>query len=64
MAPKHLRMLLLSTALVIGSTPAFAQIRIAVAGPMTGSSATFGDQMKNGAQAAVDAINASGGVLD
>ncbi|WP_262271414.1 branched-chain amino acid ABC transporter substrate-binding protein [Microvirga yunnanensis] len=63
MATKHRRMLLLSTALLIGSAPAFAQIRIAVAGPMTGSSATFGDQMKNGAQAAADAINASGGVL-
>lgn len=35
----------------------------AVAGPMTGPLAAFGDQVKQGAQAAADAINAKGGVL-
>ncbi|MPR12756.1 branched-chain amino acid ABC transporter substrate-binding protein [Microvirga tunisiensis] len=60
---KRAQMLLLSTVILLGATPTFAQIKIAVAGPMTGSSATFGDQMKNGAQAAVDAINEAGGVL-
>lgn len=38
-------------------------IRIAVAGPMTGATAAVGEQMKNGAQAAVDAINSAGGLL-
>lgn len=40
-----------------------AQIKIAVAGPMTGSNATFGAQMKAGADMAVADINKAGGVL-
>jgi branched-chain amino acid transport system substrate-binding protein len=48
--------------MVLG-TPAFADdLNIAVAGPMTGQLATIGDQFKQGAQAAADAINAAGGV--
>ena len=38
-------------------------LSIATAGPMTGEYAAFGDQMKHGAQKAVDDINAKGGVL-
>src|SRR5215813_7166120 len=38
-------------------------INIAVAGPITGEYAAFGDQMKHGAQRAVADINAKGGVL-
>src|SRR5215470_16170731 len=55
--------------LVIGaslalSTAALAQdIPVAVAGPMTGGESAFGRQMKNGAEQAVDDINAAGGVL-
>ncbi|MFZ1107196.1 MAG: branched-chain amino acid ABC transporter substrate-binding protein [Rhodomicrobium sp.] len=47
------------------SPPASAQseIPIAVAGPMTGKEATFGAQFRAGAEAAVAAINAKGGVL-
>ncbi len=46
------------------SAPALAQdIPVAVAGPMTGEYATFGAQMKAGAEAAVADLNASGGVL-
>ncbi|WP_347903662.1 branched-chain amino acid ABC transporter substrate-binding protein [Pseudomonas purpurea] len=43
---------------------AFAQadIKIGVAGPMTGPSAAFGEQYMKGAQAAADAVNAAGGV--
>ena len=51
---------------VMGSTGAFAQgapIRIACAGPLTGSNAAAGDQMKIGAQQAVADFNAAGGVL-
>jgi len=44
------------------STPAFADITIATAGPMTGQYASFGAQMKAGAEQAVEDINAAGGV--
>src|SRR5579885_2944328 len=51
-------------ALLIGMAPAArAQIKIAVVGPITGSNATFGTQMKEGAEQAVADINAKGGVL-
>ena len=38
-------------------------ISVGVAGPMTGQYASFGTQLKNGAEAAVADINAAGGVL-
>ncbi|WP_048644951.1 branched-chain amino acid ABC transporter substrate-binding protein [Nitratireductor soli] len=41
---------------------AWADITIAVAGPMTGQYASFGEQMKAGAEQAVADINAAGGV--
>ena len=50
-------------ALALGSGAAQADIPIALVGPMTGSNATFGEQLKKGAQQAVDDINALGGVL-
>ncbi|MFB9262238.1 branched-chain amino acid ABC transporter substrate-binding protein [Bradyrhizobium erythrophlei] len=55
--------LALGASLVL-STAAFAEdITIAVAGPITGGESAFGRQMKNGAEMAVEQINASGGVL-
>ncbi|MBK1662504.1 branched-chain amino acid ABC transporter substrate-binding protein [Paracraurococcus ruber] len=52
---------------VIGAGDAFAQgtgpIRIACAGPLTGSNAAAGDQMKVGATQAVADLNAAGGLL-
>ena len=45
------------------STPRSTEIVIAVAGPMTGQYATFGEQMRRGAQQAVNDINAAGGIL-
>lgn len=46
------------------ASPAVAQdILVATAGPMTGQYASFGAQMKAGAEAAVADINAAGGVL-
>jgi branched-chain amino acid transport system substrate-binding protein len=39
-----------------------AEILIGVAGPMSGQNAGFGEQMKRGAQAAVDQINQDGGI--
>jgi len=51
-------------ALALGAPAAFAEdITFAVVGPMTGQLANIGDQFKHGAQAAVDAINAKGGVM-
>ena len=44
------------------SSPALADILIATAGPMTGQYASFGAQMKAGAEQAVEDINAAGGV--
>ena len=40
-----------------------ADLQIGVAGPLTGSNAAAGDQMKIGAQQAVEDINKAGGVL-
>jgi len=37
-------------------------VKIGVAGPMTGPVAKFGEQLARGAKAAVDAINAAGGI--
>lgn len=57
--------LLASVAAVAGmamSTAAFADIVIATAGPMTGQYASFGAQMKAGAEQAVADINAAGGI--
>jgi branched-chain amino acid transport system substrate-binding protein len=42
---------------------ASAQIKLGVAGPITGGSAAFGAQLKNGVEQAVADINASGGIL-
>ncbi|MEI9428825.1 branched-chain amino acid ABC transporter substrate-binding protein [Mesorhizobium sp. Cs1299R1N3] len=60
------RMSILSAAIfgLMMSVPvAFADdITVSVVGPMTGQLATIGDQFKQGAQAAADAINAAGGV--
>ncbi|MGF6312729.1 branched-chain amino acid transport system substrate-binding protein [Bradyrhizobium sp. i1.8.4] len=51
-------------ALIVLSTGALAEdITIAVAGPITGGESAFGRQMKNGAEMAVEQINASGGAL-
>lgn len=54
----------LGTAAAFASTPATAQdIAVATAGPITGQYASFGEQMKRGAEQAVVDINAAGGVL-
>ncbi len=59
------RLALLATAatMVIGATAAQAQIQIGTAGPMTGQYASFGEQMRAGAERAVADLNAAGGVL-
>ncbi len=58
---------LLVTAAVVGlafsATAANADLKIAVVGPMTGQYASFGAQMKAGAEQAVADLNAKGGVM-
>ena len=59
------KMLLTGVALGLGlafSGAANAQIKIGVAGPITGPNAAFGAQLKNGVEQAVEDINAAGGV--
>jgi branched-chain amino acid transport system substrate-binding protein len=54
----------LATGLAIAATTyAQAQVKLAVGGPITGGSAAFGAQLKNGVEQAVEDINAAGGIL-
>src|SRR5215211_9089435 len=48
---------------VTGASTASAQIRLGVGGPITGGSAAFGAQLKQGVEQAVEDINAAGGIL-
>ncbi len=63
------RRLLLATTLAVPAAPSILRaqgsgpIRIATAGPMTGSNAAAGDQMRKGAEQVVTDLNAAGGVL-
>jgi branched-chain amino acid transport system substrate-binding protein len=58
------RSVILAAALALTAGVAKAQdIPIAVVGPITGSNAALGEQMKRGAEMAVADINAKGGVL-
>jgi branched-chain amino acid transport system substrate-binding protein len=55
--------LALGAGLALTGAAAAQDITVGVAGPMTGGEATFGRQMKNGAEQAIADINAAGGVL-
>ena len=55
--------LALSAGLAFAGTASAQDITVGVAGPMTGAEASFGTQLKNGAEAAIADINAAGGVL-
>src|SRR6201987_4576190 len=58
------RSVILAAALALTAGLAKAQdVKIAVVGPITGSNAALGEQMKRGAEMAVKDINAKGGVL-
>jgi branched-chain amino acid transport system substrate-binding protein len=54
--------LALGFAMALGGT-ATAEVKLAVAGPITGPSAATGAQMKNGVEQAAADINAAGGIL-
>jgi branched-chain amino acid transport system substrate-binding protein len=60
------RWLMLGLACGLGlafADPAAAQVKLGVAGPLTGGSAAFGAQLQNGTEQAVADINAAGGIL-
>ena len=61
-----LRRLALATAALVALSaagPALAQVKFGIGGPMTGANAAFGAQFKNGAEQAIEDINAAGGIL-
>ena len=60
------KLLALAFAIGLGLTfvgEASAEVRLAVGGPITGGSAAFGAQLKNGVEQATADINAAGGIL-
>src|SRR5689334_23364989 len=50
-------------AAVLLAGSAHAQIKMGVAGPLTGPNAAFGAQLKNGTDQAVEDVNAAGGIM-
>src|SRR6476660_5266854 len=61
---RRIRAVTLAATFALGAGGVRAQdIPIAVVGPVTGSNAALGEQMKRGAEMARDDINAKGGVL-
>jgi branched-chain amino acid transport system substrate-binding protein len=52
----------LSVAAMMAAASAWADVTIGVAGPITGQYASFGEQLKRGAEMAVADLNAAGGV--
>jgi len=56
-------LLVAAAAGLISAAPAMGDVLISTAGPMTGQYASFGEQMKRGADMAVADLNAKGGVL-
>ena len=53
----------LAASVVMAGLASAADIKLGVAGPITGPNAAFGAQLKNGAEQAVADINAAGGIL-
>jgi branched-chain amino acid transport system substrate-binding protein len=50
-------------AAILAGGAAHAQIKLGIAGPITGPNASFGAQLTNGAQQAAEDINKAGGIL-
>jgi len=53
---------LLLLPLLLGASPALADVLIGAAAPLSGPNAALGEQLRRGVQAAVDDINATGGI--
>jgi branched-chain amino acid transport system substrate-binding protein len=62
MLKRNLTAVAVAALMAFASGEAWAQIKIAVAGPVTGDLAAFGEQLKRGAEMAVKDINDKGGV--
>jgi len=62
MAPKFLRSFVLITLFTFSSS-VYAELIVGVAGPLSGSSLSIGEQNEIGAQVAIDVINENGGLL-
>jgi branched-chain amino acid transport system substrate-binding protein len=60
---KKLTLVAAVAGIALGASAAQAEMVIATAGPMTGQYASFGAQMRNGAEMAVADLNEAGGVL-
>ena len=62
---RNMKLSLIAAAAIaaVSLTAAKAEIKISTAGPITGQYASFGEQMKRGAEMAVADLNAAGGVL-
>src|SRR4051812_28102031 len=61
---KHVTKLGLALGLAVAiAGSAQAQIKMGVAGPVTGPNAAFGAQLKNGTEQAINDINAAGGIM-
>jgi branched-chain amino acid transport system substrate-binding protein len=58
------RHLIAAVVWILAGRGAMADIGVAVVGPMKGPNAVFGEQMRRGAEAAVAAVNAAGGIND
>src|SRR3984893_3318684 len=54
--------LAITAATLVAASSASAQLKIGVAGPLTGPNAAFGAQLKNGAEQAAEDMNAKGGI--
>jgi len=63
MKNRTLRTLVAAVGLSVAASQAAADIKIGIAGPMTGPVAQYGDMQFAGARMAIDQINARGGVL-
>ena len=59
---QSMKKLLSVLVLCLAAVPAFADIRIGVAGPFTGDASFFGEQIKHGVDQAVADLNAQGGI--
>ena len=55
--------LALATGVALAGQAAAADVKFGIGGPLTGGSAAFGAQLKNGVEQAVADINAAGGIL-
>ncbi|OZB17054.1 MAG: leucine ABC transporter subunit substrate-binding protein LivK, partial [Marinobacter sp. 34-60-7] len=62
-SPKKLAVAVGASVALMAAGQAAAEIKIGIAGPMTGPVAQYGDMQFSGARMAIERINAEGGVM-